>query len=136
MILVDLNVVLDVVQEREPHFNASAAVLSEVIRGAVKAVLPAHALTTVHYIVARHQDRKKANEAIDWLLRYFGIAATGRAELARARELDRADFEDGVVAAAAESAHCRVVVTRNVEDFKASPVAAMTPYEFLLEMDL
>lgn len=32
MILVDLNVLLDVIQQREPHYRASAAVLEEVVR--------------------------------------------------------------------------------------------------------
>ncbi len=58
MILVDLNVVLDVVQQREPHYRASAAVLEEVTHGRVDASLPAHAFTTLHYLVARYSERK------------------------------------------------------------------------------
>jgi predicted nucleic acid-binding protein len=136
VILVDLNVVLDVVQKREPHYRASAAVLSEIVRGTVRAAMSAHAFTTVHYLIERHRNRAKANEVIDWLLRYFDTATIGRAELIRARELNWPDFEDAVVAAAAESAHCAAIVTRNVVDFKASPVAALTPHEYLLEIDL
>lgn len=135
MILVDLNVVLDVVQKREPHYRASAAILSSVVRGNLAAALPAHAFTTVHYIVARYQNRAKADEVIDWLLQYFHVATTGHAELVRARKLDWPDFEDAVVAANAESARCKTIVTRNVSDFKTSPVPATTPHEFLLEMD-
>lgn len=133
MILVDLNVVLDVVQKREPHYRASSAVLAEAIRGKVKALLPAHTVTTLHYIVGRYQGQMKANEAVDWLLAHFGIAATGRAELVRARGLDWPDFEDAVVAAAAESAGCETIVTRNVGDFVGSPVPALTPEEYLID---
>ncbi len=135
MILVDLNVVLDVVQEREPHYRASAAVLAEVIRGRSKGVLPAHAITTLHYIVGRYQGRERANEMIDWLLNYFDIAAIGRAEMVRARGLGWRDFEDAVVAAGAESARCRAIVTRNVGDFPRSPVPALTPEEYLVGLD-
>ena len=134
MILVDLNVVLDVVQKREPHYRASAAILGAVVRGNLDAALPAHAFTTVHYIVTRYQNRAKADEVIDWLLRYFHVATTGHGELARARELNWPDFEDAVVAANAESMRCETIVTRNVTDFKTSPIAAMTPQEFLLEL--
>ncbi len=133
MILVDLNVVLDVIQQREPHFRASSALLGEVIRGDTAALLSAHALTTVHYIVGRYQGRAKATEVVDWLLTHFGIASTGRAELVRARALDWPDFEDAVVAAAAESAGCARIVTRNVGDFRGSPVPALTPEEYLLD---
>ena len=36
MIMLDLNVILDVVQRREPHYAASAAVLSRVVRNGVR----------------------------------------------------------------------------------------------------
>jgi predicted nucleic acid-binding protein len=45
------------------------------------------------------------------------------------------DFEDAVVAAAAESSGCDAIVTRNVRDFRATPVAAVTPEEYLLDLE-
>lgn len=135
MILLDLNVLLDVVQKREPHYAASAGVIELTIRDDAKAALPAHAITTVHYIVERYQGGGKANEVVDWLLRYFEIAAIGHAQISRARALGWPDFEDAVVAAAAESSGCQAIVTRNVKDFGRSPVAAMTPEEYLLSID-
>ncbi|MGH8225370.1 MAG: PIN domain-containing protein [Gammaproteobacteria bacterium] len=67
-----------------------------------------------------------------WLLRHFDIAAVGRPELLRARALGWNDFEDAVVAAAAESSRCDAIVTRNVKDFRASVVPVLTPEECLL----
>ncbi len=132
MILVDLNVILDVVQKRERHYQASAAVLSEVVKGQVNGVIPAHAVTTIHYIVARHQNSRIADQTVDWLLRYFDVAVIGRTEMLRARSLAWDDFEDAVVAVAAESQSCSCLVTRNVKDFSDSPVPALTPEEYLL----
>jgi predicted nucleic acid-binding protein len=131
MILVDLNVLLDVIQRREPHYPASAAVLDEVVREHVQAVLPAHVFTTLHYLVGRHQSITVAHEAVDWLLAHFDVVSAGREELVRARALGWRDFEDGVVAAAAEFSGCAQIVTRNVRDFVASSVPAVTPEEFL-----
>jgi hypothetical protein len=37
-----------------------------------------------------------------------------------------------VVAAAAEAENCSAIVTRNVSDFRNSPVPARTPEEYLL----
>jgi hypothetical protein len=39
MILVDLNVILDVVQKREPHYGASAGLLGLVAGGSIKAMI-------------------------------------------------------------------------------------------------
>jgi len=134
-ILVDLNVVLDVVQQREPHYAASAALITRVIQRHVKALLPAHAITTLHYLVGKHQNAQRANETIDWLLRYFDVASVGWDEILRARSLQWPDFEDAVVAAAAESAYCTHIITRNLRDFAHSPVSAITPEEFLAAND-
>jgi len=131
MILVDLNVVLDVVQARAPHYRASASVLDKIVSKDEKAALAAHAVTTVHYLVARHRNRKTADQTVAWLLRHFWIATVGDNELRRAQTLAWPDFEDAVVAAAAESADCTCIVTRNVKDFKEDPLPAFTPEEFL-----
>jgi len=132
VILVDLNVVLDVVQKRSPHYHASSAVLDEVVHGKSSAAVAAHAVTTIHYIVGRYNDVETADKVVDWVLRYFSVAPVGRAEFVRARALSWSDFEDAVVAAAAESMGCSAIVTRNVKDFGKSPVNALTPEHYLL----
>ena len=132
MILIDLNVILDVVQKRQPHYRGSAAVLDEIVNERVAGVIPVHAVTTIHYIVSRYQNKSSADKAVDWLLRYFDIAVTGRTELLQARSLGWNDFEDAVVAVAATSRACHWLVTRNVKDYSASPVPAVTPEEYLL----
>ncbi len=128
-VLVDLNVLLDVIQKREPHYGASAAVLSNIARGVIGGAVPGHALTTVHYLVSRFANRDGANQAIDWILGDFEVVGEGRDIMLRARGLPMEDFEDAVVAAAAETIHCDWVITRNVTDFKASPIPAITPKE-------
>jgi predicted nucleic acid-binding protein len=129
---VDLNVVLDVVQRRQPHYASSAAVLNEIVARRIEACVPAHAITTLHYIVSKYQSKDAATTLVDWLLWRFEIAACGKTEFLRARALHMVDFEDAVVAAAGEAMGCRYVVTRNIRDFERSPVPAATPEEFLL----
>ncbi|MEF8794717.1 PIN domain-containing protein [Thiohalorhabdus sp.] len=113
--------------------RASAAVVEEDIHGETTAALPAHAVTTLYYIVGRYRDREAAEGVVDWLLRYFSVAPVGRDELLRARSLGWPDFEDAVVAAAAEAQACRAILTRNVKDFPGGPVAAVTPEEHLMD---
>lgn len=135
MILLDLNVVLDVIQKREPHYSVSAAVLDRIVQRHVDASLPAHVFTTLYYVVEKYQSSSAAQRAVDWLLMHFGVAPVGREELIRARALGWDDFEDAVVAAAAESNGSSLIVTRNVRDFAGSPVTAVTPEEFLVGLD-
>ena len=131
-VLLDLNVLLDVVQNRVPHYHDSAKVLSLARLGGIQAVLPVHAFTTLYYILAKAAGKAKADQTIDWLLAHFEVAVADKAVLRRARQLPLADFEDAVVASLAEAGQCDHVVTRNVSDFAGSPVSALTPTDFLI----
>ncbi len=129
--MVDLNVVLDVLQQREPFYGASARILSRIVKGEASGCLPAHAVTTIHYIARRHTGLEAANDAIDWLLANMEVEPQGKGTFVRARSLSFKDFEDAAVASAAEAAGCSQIVTRNVADFAESPVPALTPEELL-----
>ena len=131
-VLLDLNVLLDVVQNRTPHYHDSAKVLSLARLGEIQAVLPVHAFTTLYYILAKAAGKSKAEQTVDWLLAHFDVAVADKAVLLRARQLPLADFEDAVVASLAQAGQCDHVVTRNVSDFVGSPVPALTPTDFLI----
>jgi predicted nucleic acid-binding protein len=133
-VMIDLNVLLDVIQRRAPHFAASGSVLGLAAKREIAGHIPAHALTTIHYIVAKYAGRAKAGQTIDWLLSTFKIVPAGHKEFLRARSIDMPDFEDAVVASLAESCHCQYIVSRNAGDFKDSRIPTLTPEEFLALM--
>ena len=72
-VTVDLNVLLDVAQNRLPHYHASEEVVHRVRRGEFAAVLPGHALTTLHYILEKYSGTALANQTLDGLLADFAI---------------------------------------------------------------
>jgi predicted nucleic acid-binding protein len=130
--MLDLNVLLDVVQRREPFYAASAAALSRAIDGQIEGCVPSHALTTLHYVVAKYAGNERAGILVDWVLAHLEIVPQDRAQCVRARSLSFADFEDAALASAAEASRCEIILTRNVADFASSPVPALTPEELLL----
>ena len=130
-VMIDLNVILDVVQKREPHFSASSEVLALAAKNRLNANIPSHCLTTLHYIIQKHADTTAANNAIDWILGKLHVQPENERAFLRARSLPMNDFEDAVVAAIAESSGCAAIITRNITDFSQSPVPAITPEEFL-----
>ncbi|MFQ5436126.1 MAG: PIN domain-containing protein, partial [Anaerolineae bacterium] len=56
-ILVDLNVIVGVVQHRQPFYEESARVLDAVVRQEVAGWLAAHSLTTLFSGVTRLRNR-------------------------------------------------------------------------------
>jgi predicted nucleic acid-binding protein len=130
-ITVDINVLLDVFQKREPHYAASAQVVSMVAGGKVVGVCPAHGLTTLYYLARKHGLKPHAEAAMDRVLAVLQIGNLDRAGWQEARALPISDFEDAAVAVVAKASSSSFIVTRNVGDFVASPVPAITPSDFL-----
>jgi predicted nucleic acid-binding protein len=126
-VLVDANVCLDVLLSRAPFGDSSTRIWSLAEEGHVVCLVPAHAVTTVHYLVSKERDRTTGRRFVADLIRVFRVAPVNEAVLRRALELEFTDFEDAVCAAAAEAAGCDLVVTRNGKDFARSPVTAVDP---------
>ena len=63
-VTVDINVLLDVFQQRQPHYAASAQVVSLVSEGKLTGVCPAHGLTTLYYLVRKHATKADAEAAL------------------------------------------------------------------------
>ena len=128
-LLIDINVLLDVALQR-PGAPASAQVLGLCGRQH-EAWLAWHSIATLAYLIERQQTDIEGRDFIRSLLAWADVAPTSRADALAALDLPIADFEDALQAAAAMACGAQVIVTRNVRDFKASPVMARTPEAFL-----
>lgn len=126
-ILFDTNVVLDVLLDRQPYVEASAAAWAAVETGVSEGMLAAHAVTTIHYLVRKEMGSGKAMRVISAILRVFAVAAVDGAVVQEALQLRFSDFEDAVTAAAARLAGCECIVTRDPKGFRGSPVRSLTP---------
>jgi len=126
-VLFDINIVLDVLLDRKPYAEASAAAWAAVETGISEGVLAAHAVTTIHYLVRKEMSATKARRTISAILRVFGVASVDGAVIQEALQLSLSDFEDAVTAAAARLAGCNYIVTRDPRGFRGSPVRSLTP---------
>ena len=133
-VTLDINVLLDVFQRREPHYAASAQVTSIVVDGTLTGVFPAHGLTTLYYLVRKHASKPNAETAMDLVMDHFQIGNLDMAGWRETRRLPLADFEDAAVAIVAKVTASAFIVTRNVGDFAGSPVLAITPADFLSQL--
>src|SRR5688572_29255932 len=125
--LVDLNVVLDVLLEREAHVEASAALWAHIELGEAEGLLAAHTVPTLYYLAAKTRGRPFAERCVSDVLGVFGVAPVGREVLREAVALGWADFEDAVCAAAGIAAGCQVIATRDPHGFRHSTLPALDP---------
>lgn len=120
--LFDLNVVLDVLLDRQPHVTSAAALWSRVERGDLTGYLAAHGITTIHYLAQRARGKRFARQTVEDLLSVFKVVAVDEKTIRQALSLSLADFEDAVCAACAAAANCEAIVTRDPAGFRGSPV--------------
>lgn len=131
-VMIDLNVFLDLFQERLPHYHNSSQVLTMALNEEITGVIAGHSLTTLFYLVSKFSGREKAFEVVDWVLGRFDVESADKDGFRHARTFDMKDYEDAVVVTCAQNANCDYIVTRNTPDFKNSPIPSVTPGEFLL----
>lgn len=130
-VMVDINILMDILQNRPPHYLDSARLLSILYAGSLTAFIPAHCVTTLWYLIAKSSNRTAALKAMDWALHSFELSDANEVVFRHARTLSMLDFEDAVVASMAQASHCEFVVTRNERDFESSPVPAIHPTALL-----
>jgi predicted nucleic acid-binding protein len=129
--LLDTNVLIDLALSRPGLHEASGAVVAWSLNHPGSTVVAVHSLATVNYLMGRETGAAKAREFIGDLVPGIDIAQLDTAGVSRALDLPLPDFEDALIAAAAESAAATHIVTRNLPDFRKSPVKAVTPEDFL-----
>jgi predicted nucleic acid-binding protein len=130
-VLVDLNVVMDVLQERRPHYEESARVLDAVVRQETAGYLAAHSLTTLFYVLSRLRGRETAVAALTTLLESFTVATVDDSVIRQALSWGWIDFEDAVQMAAAANARVDYLVTRKPRGFQPGPLPVVQPAALL-----
>lgn len=130
-LLVDTNVVLDVVLNRQPWAADAAVLLDAVAKGRAQGYIAGHAVTTVYYIVEKQSGHAVAATAVSDLLQLLSVVPLAAADFQRALGLALRDFEDGVQAAACLQVNADYLVTRNPKDFQGAPVTTRAPGEVL-----
>ncbi len=130
-ILVDLNVIIDVIQNRQPFYEDSARVLDAVVQQEISGLLAAHSVTTLFYVITRVRNRETAVTALTSLLESFSVATVDDAVIRKALSWGWPDFEDAVQMAASVAGNVNYLVTRNPNDFQSGPIPVVQPAAFL-----
>lgn len=130
-VLLDTNILLDVLLDREGLADESEETILACIRSGCESFVAWHGLATVYYLATKKLGREQALEKLDLVLTWAKVADVTDADARRARALEFRDFEDALQAVSAQACGVETLVTRNVKDFGASPVRAETPSSFL-----
>ena len=129
-VLIDTNVALDILLKRQYYSNA-LTVFKLAEEKIISGYISASAITDIFFLSKNDLGKKPAKEALKRILSVFKPAAVTDSHIYQALDLDWSDFEDSIQFVVGESLLADYIITRNVQDFSASPIPAVTPEHFL-----
>jgi predicted nucleic acid-binding protein len=130
-ILIDTNVVLDLLLQREPFATSAIALFEQIERGNLAGYIAATTITNIFYIIRKTEGREVALAAIHRLLIGLQFCAVDRQTVTTALTLGLKDFEDSIQLACATIAQLDAIVTRDRKDFIGSSLPVYSPTEIL-----
>jgi len=130
-ILVDLNILLDVLQKREPFYEASANLLAAIETGRVDGYVAAHSITTLFYLIQKDRGTSEARAMITNLMQFIKVAPVDHSTIEQALNLDYVDFEDSVQMITAVQCKLNCLITRNIKDYRPALLPVLQPVDFL-----
>ena len=134
-LFIDTNVMLDLLGEREPFYEAIAKIATIADKGIVKMTVSALSYSTVFYLLSKYE----ADDIVKEKLRKFKVLSE-TSDLTN-KIIDKGlssrftDFEDALQYHCALKVDCNILITRNSKDFKESDIPIMTPDEYLKSLE-
>lgn len=130
-LLIDANILLDVLQMRQPHYHDSSIIWKLCETEQVKGYVSALTFANLVYVMRKELDPEVIRRTLQTLSLIFELTDLEVSDIVHASEMEWGDFEDAVQCATAERIRADYIITRNVRDFTKSKVMALTPGEFI-----
>ena len=132
-LMIDTNILLDVLLQRNPFFNNSRTVLKLCEDHAVSGFVSASAVTDIFYITRKALGSvEDTYRVISNILNIVKVLTVTNDDVISAFQVKAKDFEDCLMATCAKSNKCDGIVTRNKRDFLGFGVTLYSPEELLL----
>ena len=129
--LIDGSIILDVLQRREPHVEASSKIWKLCETDQVEGFISALTFADLVYVMRKELTPDRIHEVLKKLTLIFHFTDLSVADMKEAAGMKWNDYEDAVQTATARRIHADCIITRNIRDYLQSTVPAYTPAEFL-----
>lgn len=133
-VLIDTNILLDVLDERDGFWEDSLAVWNLCRDGKINGFISALSIPNIIYIMRKSLTPEKTEDLIRKMSILFEIVDMKASDITEASQMLVRDFEDGVQMVTAKRIQADYIVTRNTRDFLSSEVPRIEPMELLKKL--
>ena len=134
-LLIDTNIVLDLLANREPFYDGAAQIFSLADKHKVILSVSSLSFATVYYILSKSYQAPEVRAVLRKLKILVNVLALNEKIIELALNNDKFDdFEDGLQYYTAVENGQDIILTRNQKDFKKSVIPVMNADEYLVSI--
>ena len=131
-VFIDTNILLDIIEGRQPFVLASSNVFDLGIRGCIQMYCTPLTFANCAYTARKNVGYEQAVKGLRLLKQFVKAATMDDRQVSHALNSDMPDFENMLQYEAAVDAGCEVIVTRDKKrHFPADGIPVMSPEAFL-----
>lgn len=131
-VLLDTDVLLDFFFDRKPFSDHTAGVLNLCEGKKIEGYTTPVIIANTYYLLRKDAKHEVVRDKLNQLLNIIDIIQMDRDVVIKALNSKFKDFEDALQNfSAVENKKIRVILTRNLKDFKNSELAVLTPETYV-----
>ena len=130
-IYIDSDIILDLIQDREPHSKYATILFSMIEKGVVKGHVSSLIFSNLYYILRKRKSSKFAIDVLRKLKAVLKILTVNEKIIELALSSNFNDFEDAIQYYTAIENNIQFLITRNKKDYKEKGLIICNSKEFL-----
>ena len=130
-IFIDSDIILDLLCKRDPFYSFAAEVFTLGDTKKIELVTTSLVFANVFYILRKLLGIEKAKELLRKLRIIISVVSVDEKVVDLALNSKFTDFEDGLQYFTARENNIKIILTRNVKDYKEKELLIQTPEEYL-----
>lgn len=131
-VFVDTDVILDLLSERIPHFHFSAVLFTFAEMKKIELYTTPLIMANMFYILRKQLGNDEAKKALRKLRILITVIDSSEAIIDKALNSTFNDFEDAIQYYTALENGIKIILTRNLRDYKNADIIVQTPESFLV----
>ena len=130
-VFIDTDIIYDLLSKREPFFEYSARLFTLADKRKIKIYVSSLSFANLNYLLSRLKSSTEARKILNRFKVLVTVLPVDDKIIELALNSDFKDFEDGIQYYCAIENDLKLLLTRNIKDYRKSKIPVMTSEEYL-----
>jgi predicted nucleic acid-binding protein len=137
-ILLDTNVVLDAIANREPFCKEAQSIINLILDNKVEGFITANSVTDIFYIAKKYMNQDNLRNTMRSLFSVFTIIDVLSADCRNALDFPLEDYEDALLVVCSSKVQIEHIITRDEEFIQkvTSALSVVSAKEFMQKIKI